>query len=317
MDKFHENLEASVAKMPGRVGHCLVNAFRHIHMASQIFEVDQEMAALRSITAEEEAATALFISLKNKKYHGASLLEHRNHLHKNAVGIFLYAVRQVISKSNSVKNFQLSLNSKLEIPRIDLSFKISELGVVADADLYIQPDNPLNFSMRHIMANGATSNVDFVKQMSGILSALDEDDIIRKLKEVANYRNHLLYATDNALPNEKIERQFIDEKLNMVRAISILSIITNQTAQKQLFISQCLSAFLKILKKADEKIEGLAVDLPVRKFSGLSIIVNRLGDAPSEVIVSRRYIFDLQIGYELLQVFLVDVKEIRCQFLKR
>ena len=317
MDKFHENLEASVSKMPGRAGHCLVNAFRHIYMASQIYAVDQEMAALRSITAEEEAATALFIILKNKKYHGALLLEHRNHTHKNAVGIFLRAVKQEISNSNSVKNFELRLDVKSEAPRIDLSFKISELGVSSEPDLCVQPDNPLNFSMRYMTSDGAESKVDFVKQVSSILSALDEDDIIEKLKGVGNYRNRLLYAADNSLPNEKIDRKFIDEKLSMVRTISILSIMINQTPQKQLFVSQCLSAFLKIMKKANVQIGGLVADSPVRKSGGLSIIVNKRGDEPPEVLVRRRYIFDLTINYELLSVIMVDVTNARFHLLER
>ncbi len=64
--------------------------------------VDLEMAAFRAITAEEEAASALFHSLKRRRYAGAARLSPRNHVHKNAVAPFCTAVSRVLAATEEI-----------------------------------------------------------------------------------------------------------------------------------------------------------------------------------------------------------------------
>src|SRR4051812_32687695 len=84
-------LEATA--LPGRAS--AKNAVRHIDKANAIADTDPDMAAFRAITAEEEAATALFHSLKRHRYPGSELLKPRDHLQKNAVAPFCSAVSRL------------------------------------------------------------------------------------------------------------------------------------------------------------------------------------------------------------------------------
>jgi hypothetical protein len=48
------------------------NAVRHLDKAGEIAEIDPMMAAFRAITAEEEAATAVFHALRRQGYPASS-----------------------------------------------------------------------------------------------------------------------------------------------------------------------------------------------------------------------------------------------------
>jgi hypothetical protein len=45
-----------------------MNALRHIDMGLQIKDIDADMAYFRGITAEEEAATGLLLTIKRHQY---------------------------------------------------------------------------------------------------------------------------------------------------------------------------------------------------------------------------------------------------------
>lgn len=57
--------------------------------AWKIKDIDPEMSVFRSITAEEEAATAIFLSLKEKKYENAEKLKFQDHSYKQALEPFI------------------------------------------------------------------------------------------------------------------------------------------------------------------------------------------------------------------------------------
>ncbi|MCW5207251.1 hypothetical protein VU11_00955 [Desulfobulbus sp. US2] len=58
--------------------HCLNNALYHIEKAWKIKDIDLEMAVFRGITAEEEAASAIFHCLKKHRYQNAKKYNSRN-----------------------------------------------------------------------------------------------------------------------------------------------------------------------------------------------------------------------------------------------
>ncbi|PLU07434.1 hypothetical protein BMJ29_02810 [Sinorhizobium medicae] len=57
------------------------------------------MSFFRAITAEEEAATALILALKQRRYPGSEKLNPWEHLHKAAVSPFLDAVGNVLAET--------------------------------------------------------------------------------------------------------------------------------------------------------------------------------------------------------------------------
>jgi hypothetical protein len=66
LDDFQLALEALSQKLAGRPRHSAANAFRTLRRAWKIAEIDPEIALFLAITAEEEAATALMVSLQSR-----------------------------------------------------------------------------------------------------------------------------------------------------------------------------------------------------------------------------------------------------------
>jgi hypothetical protein len=58
---------------------CARSAIHHLELAWKIKDVDPEMAIFRAITSEEEAATAIFIALKDKGYLNAKKIKFKKH----------------------------------------------------------------------------------------------------------------------------------------------------------------------------------------------------------------------------------------------
>lgn len=71
LSDFGKRLEKAVTHLTGRTKYGGMNAFNHLRLSWQIKDIDQGMAAFRAITAEEEAATALIHSIKQKRYPNA------------------------------------------------------------------------------------------------------------------------------------------------------------------------------------------------------------------------------------------------------
>ena len=127
---------------PGR--NCARNAYLHIQKAWVLEGVDNEMAAFRAITAEEEAASALFHSLKRLGYKGSDKLKVRNHIHKNAVIPFCRAVSGGLAhteKSGIKTALYLDKSEKPWRFRIQIDFE-----PFFRPTIYGYPEPPLNFT---------------------------------------------------------------------------------------------------------------------------------------------------------------------------
>jgi hypothetical protein len=85
LSDFASQLEKATERLDKPVRFRAKNAFLHLHKAWRLLRVDQGMAAFRAITAEEEAATALIVSLKRKRYPNSDRLNARNHDHKSSI----------------------------------------------------------------------------------------------------------------------------------------------------------------------------------------------------------------------------------------
>ena len=63
-----DSIKKCLREIKGRARQSAFHAFEHLDKAERIAELDPEMAVFRAITAEEEAATAVFFSLKQRGY---------------------------------------------------------------------------------------------------------------------------------------------------------------------------------------------------------------------------------------------------------
>ena len=91
--------------------HCFRSALRHLEKAETLVDVDNEMAAFRAITAEEEASTGLMRAVMELKYPDSDKLKVRDHVQKQAVFPFLKIMGLFFAQSlvGQFKNYHLHI----------------------------------------------------------------------------------------------------------------------------------------------------------------------------------------------------------------
>lgn len=124
------------------------NAIRHLNKAWRLREDDREMAMFRAITAEEEAATAIFHSLQRLRYPGASGLNPRNHIHKNALAPFLHAVAMALNQVPFDKFRGTLQNSSITTAAVQYRFIGSFRGYRTDITWNPSPLSIFDFRKR-------------------------------------------------------------------------------------------------------------------------------------------------------------------------
>lgn len=170
-----------------------INAIRHLNRAWRLRELDPEIAVFRSITAEEEAATALFHILKKRGYEGSDKLKPRDHVHKNAVIPFFDAITRVIAKTREhLPRTQFLIDTDEKPNRLVIRFLTVHPS--SGEEIWAYPQPPLNFSLKEGPESGAMRSVDFTAGVEEIVSALNVKSIIEHLRARANERNRVLYA---------------------------------------------------------------------------------------------------------------------------
>lgn len=136
------------------------NSICHLNGAWKIKEIDPQMALFRAITAEEEAATALFLSLKRLGYDGAENLKKHNHVHKNAVIPVFDAITRVIAKVGShMPPTEIFLDTNTKPHQLAIRFK--HIHPLTGENLHAHPQPPLHFSITGGPSDGEMRREDF------------------------------------------------------------------------------------------------------------------------------------------------------------
>lgn len=229
----------ATAKGYGR--NCARNAVSHLEAAWKIKDTDPEMAVFRAITAEEEAATAIFIALKEKGYENAHKIKFKSHPYKQAVAPFVTAISKFMADVAKWPNFPLGKNYRLSIDgegkdrRLILSFYLGN-GLAT-----LIP--PLGFK---IALNGKPYY--FEKELLDITSGQSRSDIIKYVQDVSNLRNSLLYARPEGIPKitVKIDGHLEKRRRTVMTFFRIFSLI-HPYKKKALFVEQALKAFLLMM----------------------------------------------------------------------
>jgi hypothetical protein len=241
----------------GRVRHCALHSFRHLEKAEEIKEIDPEMAAFRAITAEEEAATALFFSLRERQYDGAKKIQHRSHLYKLGLNRFLWEVMGFLSSMEDQHPPRRLRRTETDSGDPRLIWEVEAIE-----GRWAQPVPPL-----HLMISDSKGRpYHFEREIEALKAESKQRDLKKYLESIANQRNELLYASDQGRPGiaSGLPEMLAEQRKRVVRICALVCMI-QPYSEKALFVQQCLNAFLFMIEKIDDK--ALArfdydVDLP-------------------------------------------------------
>jgi hypothetical protein len=254
MNIFFEEIDKVVfecidATAKGYGRNCARNAVSHLETAWNIKDIDPEMAVFRAITAEEEAATAIFIALKEKGYENANRIKFKSHPYKQAVAPFVTAISKFmadVAKWPSFplgKKYQLSMEGEGKDRKLILSFYL--------ADRLATPIPPLGFE---IALNGKPYY--FEKELLEITSGKGRADIMKYVQDIANLRNSILYARSEGIPKitGKIDGHLEKRRRTVIIFLRIYSLIYPYN-EKALFVEQALKAFLVMMGEIEDVVE--------------------------------------------------------------
>ncbi len=239
----------AIAERPEVIGQCGISAFSHLDKARALLGIDNEMAAFRAITAEEEAATALMHSMVRHRYPGAEKFKHRDHSHK--VGL-VAIVHAAVAMFSGFFNHDEAPFSKLAIyPKtvnggrgLALALGLPGTGLAA------HPTPPLHavFQPRKssdrnkFIADGLVDHFRYqgAKEARG------------HLRTLANQRNQLLYAGPRGLPaiSTADASTLVREKDSSTFWIAIVILLSDPWKERAGILQQCIEVHNSLLANA-------------------------------------------------------------------
>lgn len=266
LSRIRPKLIEALQQLPRPVRSRALNALDGFDRADRLLESDREMASFRAITAQEEAAAAIFRALQLQNYPGAERLKIGDHRHKAAIYPFMDAVRAKIFADVGSLTFTFELSVKP--PSIAIKIPLAALGVTHPelVGFAVQPVYPL-----HLLSSQDGVPYQFEKEFSEITSATSRNKVDRFVKRLANQRNTLLYAGDQSAPESKATSDDLRSRRAAAEALLYLCIAVMQTSIHQHLVIQSLEAFLKVLGVADglviayEKLPSPDVTFTARK----------------------------------------------------
>jgi hypothetical protein len=254
LSKFDEKCVELLADAPKRHSrNCFRSAFNHLECARKIAEIDPAMAIFRAITAEEEAASGLMYCLKEQNYRNSDKLKPKDHVHKNSVIPFL----EIISKFHNGYLKEYGIKPRFEI-RTEQTERRLMIGVPVSTDgqsFYVNPTPPLNLGVS--VDEQAPS---YRKKIADYVSLKGSKDIVTHLKNEANKRNQLLYASEKGYPVVKdVNTDFFALKQRNIVVLLKAYLFIFPYSEIQPFVQQNLDAYLAMLGTLKE--HDLNIDL--------------------------------------------------------
>ena len=280
---YRDALRIAVSNLPKAVRFRAQNAIAGFEKARRLIDIDREIASFRAITAEEEAASALFASLKIQGYPGSDKLNLRDHRQKAALGPFIQAVKVAIADKHTL-NLQMTLDWNK--PDITVKLPLSEIGVRFDGseNMAIQMVEPLG----NLAVKGDGHPADFFDEgIKQVVEGSGYKALDRMISKEANLRNTVLYASDSGLPVSKLTVAGIDARQHRAELALGLCIAILQTPNHQSLAKQALQAFLRSVgRPADELFEysetPVEVDIRLRNDGSSDVSFRPTAEAPPD-----------------------------------
>lgn len=246
---FEKYIIEALDDCSGQLKHCARNAILHLEKAWKIRKKDMEMSMFRGITAEEEAASAFFYCLKNHKYKNASKLQFKQHTYKLGLFPFLQAVGSFLG---DFLEQETSPFYKFSVKQINLSGRkaIELLLFVKNQELVAHPIPPLHFTVSDQETNQVCT---FEHNFKELIEGKNYSDTLKYIKDIANLRNKLLYASSSGRPEvEGNIEGYLNHQKKQVMVILILLLMIDPWEKEEgqsLFVQQGLDSFLLLLQR--------------------------------------------------------------------
>lgn len=243
LNKRDEKVFEMIKATKSRGKHSLRNSWLHLERAWAIRTFDPAMAALRGITAEEEAATGIIHAVQDRGYDNANQLNRWKHAHKHSIHPFFLLLSDFYARSIRPvsKGIGIKLGSIEDPKRLKIYIRMEINGKEYDA----MPDPPLNLNIK---VEGKP--ISFKQQVDQLASIKNVKRIEKYIDEKANERNLLLYASDKGCPHlESIKNLYFFEQKKKVMTMAYAYLLIEPYKEKQPFVQQCLDALLRMLGK--------------------------------------------------------------------
>lgn len=246
--KSYEQYDQFIEGCSGRIKLASQSALIHIKRAAGISEVDPLMAVFRSVCAEEEAAAALILSLKRLRYKGAEKIQFRSHQDKQAVIVFIQAVKDWYLSFHAENIFGLDgarlypyKAGKREAFGIHMAIQGTSKSFFIEPPLSLETKNGLQWE--DVIYEG----VNAVAAKGGF------NKLAELVKERANFRNLILYASDKSLPtwDGDVESYILNQAGmvgSLIRALGLIDPWSPPKYQHSKLVEACIDVFLKLMK---------------------------------------------------------------------
>lgn len=236
-------LKGHITKQTTSSKHSILNAWEHINKADKLYEIDKNMSAFCSITAEEEAATGLIKLIKERAYDTSKTLNSTKHAHKMSVFFVLKAFwAHLTREQRAIRNIKIV---GLDKDKLELHAFSDLLG-----ENHFMVFSPLPLNLISITPNGEPHN--YQPQIDELTSNTETGKLSKHIKHEANQRNILLYANQEGLPNAEFKRSFIRENEKKVLIISYLFILIAQHKEQQPLVGR----FTKVLSRLVQSVQN-------------------------------------------------------------
>lgn len=186
---------------------------------------------------------------KIQRYPNATLLNARDHAHKNGLFPFIRGIEIMFAESGWPSP-SLHLQHEGPTPRIDIHMRSEDFGLPSGHQ--VTPDEPLNLTTHRVDSASAERTVeDFGSHLQALAEGRGLSDILDVIRTEANLRNRILYAADNGIPAvQNVDQELLARRKRVLLLVG-LTIIILQTKSHQLFAVQALQAYATIVGRSD------------------------------------------------------------------
>ena len=248
LDDFQRTLLQEASKTRGKGGYASRSAKRHLDRALALKDQMPEVSVFLAITAEEEAATALFSALKKRKYQGAAKLKDKDHRFKAGVYPFIKLLGPTIGAIKHNVPLELYFEAKPKKPTDGILKVRMPLAFLGYGDLSLMPDPPLN--LHSVGPDGVPT--DYSKAVKEVATEEGIESIYKYIEGLSNIRNQMLYASDSGIPRIDSVEESLEPHLKGVFA-NLSAYLLVEPHPKQNLVQEALTAFLNIQRRLEAR----------------------------------------------------------------
>jgi hypothetical protein len=200
------------------------------------------MALFRAITGQEEAARAIFHALQRQQYPDSRRLNWHDHTQKAAVVPFMVAMERLL-KDIGGTGVRVVLGEYQGERALQVEYTIVQPN---GQPLTFTCDPPLDVQLS---IDGRPYSLE--REIASVASDANYKNMEQFVREIADERNYLLYASDQGIPTQAGQpiRERVAERRHNVFSMLTLYLLIDPHWQQQPFVSQALQNFPRMVNK--------------------------------------------------------------------